>query len=117
VAATVRPRRGVALSTTYARNQIRLPRGDLSTNLARLEWSWNLNPLTSFTGNVQYDDVSSIVGLFARGRWIVRPGSEIFLVWTHNWQYDSDLENPVAGRGLTTLSQGVALKANYSYRF
>ena len=117
VSVTVRPRRGVALSTTYARNEVRLPGGDFSTNLARLEWSWNLNPLTSFTGNVQYDDVSSIVGLFARGRWIVRPGSEIFLVWSHNWRYESDLENRVAGQRLTTLSQGVALKANYSYRF
>ena len=51
---------------------------------------------------------------FARARWIVRPGNDIFLVWSHNWQ------NEVArllDREFTTLSRGGAVKVNYSYRF
>ena len=112
--ATVRPRRGVSVSTNYQRNEVRLDQGDFNTNLARVSGTWNLSPLTSLTGNVQYDDVSRVMGLFARGRWIVRPGNDIFLVWSHNWQ------NEVArllDREFTTLSRGGALKVNYSYRF
>jgi hypothetical protein len=93
---------------------VRLEQGSFDTNLVRLSGSWNLSPLTSFTGNVQYDDVSRVVGLFARARWIVRPGSDVFLVWTHNWQ------NEVArllDREFTLLSRGGAVKVNYSYRF
>ncbi len=111
---TVRPRRGVSLSTDYQRNEVRLEQGSFDTNLVRLSGSWNLSPLTSFTGNIQYDDVSQVVGLFARARWIVRPGSDVFLVWTHNWQ------NEVArllDREFVTLSRGGAVKVNYSYRF
>lgn len=111
---TVRPSRGISVSADYERNEVRLDEGDFDTNLFRLSGSWNLNPLASFTGNIQYDDVSRVVGLFARMRWIVRPGSDVFLVWTHNWQ---DQILPGGHRGFDTLSRGGALKVNYSYRF
>ena len=112
--ATLRPRRGVSVSADFEHNRVRLVEGDFDANLTRLSGSWNLNPLTSFTGNIQYDDVSRIVGLFTRARWIVRPGSEVFLVWTHNWLNEPELPG---SSGFTTLSRGGALKANYSYRF
>jgi len=111
---TIRPRRGVSISTDYERNEIRLEQGAFDTNLVRVSGSWNLSPLTSMTGNIQYDDVSRVVGLFARARWIVRPGNDVFLVWGHNWQ------NEVArllDREFTTLSRGGAVKVNYTYRF
>lgn len=111
---TVRPRRGISISTDYQRNEVRLEQGAFDTNLVRLSGSWNLSPLTSFTGNLQYDDVSRVVGLFARARWIVRPGSDVFLVWSHNWQNEVDR---LLDREFTTLSRGGAVKVNYSYRF
>jgi hypothetical protein len=110
----LRPRRGVTVSAAYQRNEVRLEQGSFDTNLTRLGGSWNLSPLTSLTGNLQYDDVSRVVGLFARARWIVRPGNDIFVVWNHNWQ------NEVArllDRDFTTLSRGGAVKVNYTYRF
>jgi hypothetical protein len=112
---TVRPRRGVSLSTNVERNEVRLAQGEFDTNLIRLSGSWNLSPLSSLTANVQYDDVTRVVGLFARARWIVRPGSDIFVVWTHNWQ--NELERLLNHREFATLSRGMAMKANYSYRF
>ena len=114
MSATIRPRRGVTISTDYQRNEVRLEQGALDTNLYRLSASWNLSPLTSMSGNVQYDDVSQVLGLFARARWIVRPGNDVFVVWSHNWQ------NEVArlfDREFSTLSRGFAIKVNYSYRF
>ncbi len=114
LSSTIRPRRGVSLSGTYQRNEVRLPDGAFDTNLFRLGWSWNLSPLASITGNVQYDDVSGLLGLFARARWIVRPGNDLYLVWTHNWQNEAER---LFDRELTTVSRGGALKLNYSYVF
>ena len=111
---TLRPLRGVSVSADFEHNRVRLVEGDFDTNLTRLSGSWNLNPLASFTGNIQYDDVSRVVGLFARARWIVRPGNEVFLVWTHNWLNEPEVRG---SSRFTTLSRGGALKANYSYRF
>ena len=69
----------------------------------------------SLSGNVQYDDVSDIVGLFARMRWIVSPGNDVYLVYSHNWE--RLLDDPLARRGLSTISRGASLKASYTYRF
>ena len=114
LSATLRPRRGVSLGGTYQRNEVRLPDGGFDTNLFRLSWSWNLSPLASITGNVQYDDVSGLLGLFARARWIVRPGNDVYFVWTHNWQNEAER---LFDRQLETVSRGGALKVNYSYVF
>lgn len=112
--ATIRPRRGVSLSANYQHNDVSLPQGDFDTNLVRLSWAWNLSPWTAITGNVQYDDLSDVVGVYARMRWIVQPGNDIFLVWSHNWLYD---DGPLNDSRFSTLSRGGAVKLNYTLRF
>ncbi len=114
ISGTIRPRRGVSFTPEYERNEVRLAEGEFDTNLVRLSGAWNLSPLVSLNGNIQYDDVTRVVGLFARARWIVRPGSDIFVVWTHNWQ--NELER-LLDREFITISRGGAMKVNYSYRF
>jgi len=48
-------------------------------------------------------------------RWIVRPGNDIYFVYTHNWQnLGTDI---LDNADLITLSRGGAIKANYTYRF
>ncbi|MFW6200821.1 MAG: DUF5916 domain-containing protein, partial [Gemmatimonadota bacterium] len=112
---TFRPRPGLSLSTNVEHNDVRLPQGDFSTNVYALDAEWTPTPWVSTTSQLQYDDQSKLVGLFTRLRWIVAPGNEIFLVYTHNWQ------NVGAGllddRNLRTLSQGGSVKASYTYRF
>ncbi len=41
----------------------------------------------------------------------------MYLVYTHNWQYD--LVDPLdpESRDLLTLSRGASIKMNYTYRF
>jgi hypothetical protein len=114
VSGTIRSRGGMQLTTTYQRNEVSLPQGDFDTNLVRLSWAWNLSPWTSLTGNVQYDDLSEVVGLYARLRWTVQPGNDVFLVWSNNWLYD---DGPLADSRFSTLSSGGALKLNYTLRF
>ena len=114
VGVSVRPVQGVTISTNWERDDVTLPQGDFTTDLVRLSGAWHLSPWASVTGNVQYDTVSEIVGLFTRLRWILTPGSEFFLVYTHNWQYD---RTAVVDARFLTLSRGVTTKINYTHRF
>jgi len=114
VSGTIRSRGGVSLTANYQHNQVSLPQGDFDTNLIRLSWAWNLSPWTAITGNIQYDDLSNVVGFYARMRWIVQPGNDVFLVWSNNWLYDDD---PLNDSRFSRLSSGGALKLNYTLRF
>jgi hypothetical protein len=111
-----RPSPGILISADIENNKVDLPEGSFDANLFRIAGEWSVTPLASITGNIQYDDVSRIVGLFMRTRWILNPGNELFLVFTQNWQ------NLGAGlfdenREFLTLSRGGSVKINYSYRF
>ena len=64
------------------------------------------------------------VGLFARLRWIVTPGSDLYLVYTQNWLHcmdgiDKEECSPlaIANRDFVTLSRGGSVKLSYTYRF
>jgi hypothetical protein len=63
--------------------------------------------------NVQYDSVSRLLGWQARYRWIVRPGNDVFLVYTHNWVDDRLDPN----ERFRTLDRRGAAKVVYTRRF
>ncbi len=110
-----RPSAGILLSAQVETNNVDLPQGSFEANLFRVEGEWNITPLANITGNIQYDDVSEIVGLFMRARWILTPGNELFFVFTQNWQNLGDglfADN----REFLTLSRGASVKVNYTYR-
>ncbi|UCH62747.1 MAG: carbohydrate binding family 9 domain-containing protein [Fidelibacterota bacterium] len=109
-----RPYPGISLGCDVERNDVRLREGDFSTNLFRLSSEWHASPWVSVTGNIQYDDVTEIMGLYAKFRWIVRPGSDLYLVYTHNWLNIN--EEPLRFN-LATLSRGATTKINYTFRF
>ena len=111
---TVRPYPGVSLRSEAEKNDVRLPEGDFSTYLLRLIGGWHINPWASVIGNLQYDDVTEVAGLFVRFRWIFTPGSDLFIVYTHNWQ---SVGNRIGDFDLSTLSQGATTKINYTHRF
>lgn len=112
-----RPRPGYEFGVNVQRNMIELPRGSFDTNVLRFDGAWDVSPVASITGNLQYDDQSELLGLFFLGRWLVNPGSEIFLVYTHNWQRPE--ANLLDGErfGFETLSRGGAFKVNYTWRW
>ncbi len=115
VRASFRPNPGVILSGNFEHNDVTLPRGSFNADVYEIEGEWNPSQWVSLTNQVQYDNDSEIVGLFARLRWIVRPGNDVFLVYAHNWR---NLGEDILGDpNLTTLSRGGSVKANYTYRF
>jgi len=110
----LRPYPGVSLGGEVERNDVSLLEGDFATDLFRLTSEWHITPWISVTGSLQYDDVSEIMGLYAKFRWIIRPGSDLYFVYTHNWL---NLDEQPLRFDLTTNSQGVASKINYTFRF
>jgi len=111
----LRPSAGFNLGVNVDHNDVSLPEGEFQANVYGLQGQWTPTPWVGFTNQLQYDDVSEVVGLFLRLRWIVRPGNDIYFVYTHNWQnYGSGiLDDP----WLRTLSNGGSVKLNYTYRF
>ena len=112
---TFRPMPGISMESEYEWNSVSLREGEFTTNVVRADAKWQMSPWMSLTNNVQYDDVSDIVGLFSKFRWIITPGSELFVVYTHNWQ---NMDGGLFDRfRLETLSRGATTKINYTYRF
>ena len=117
VGVNVRPRAGLSLETGWERNDVRLAGGDFEASVVRAGGGWQFSPWISLNGNVQYDDVSEVVGIFTRFRWILRPGSDLYLVYTHNLRDRvADPSDPRA-TGFETLERRAAMKLNYTYRF
>lgn len=112
---TLRPAPGFSVSTNFQRTDVTLPQGSFTADLYELEGQWNPSPWVSATSQFQYDNQTEIVGLFTRLRWIVTPGSDLYLVYTQNWRNVGTglLDNP----DLITLSRGGSVKVSYTYRF
>jgi hypothetical protein len=106
---TLRPLPGVSLTSEWERNDVRLPQGGFRADLVRVGGGWHLSPWVAFSGNAQFDNLSEVVGLYGRLRWIVRPGSDLYVVYLHNW-LSSDAE-------VRTLSRSGATKLTYTHRF
>ncbi len=106
---TLRPVTGVVLGTSWERNVVSLPAGDFTADLMRVDASWHLSPWASFSSNMQWDNVSELVGLYTRLRWIMRPGNDLYVVYTHNWQQSAD--------SFATVSRGATSKLTYTHRF
>ena len=81
-------------------------RQDLVSGRLRL----NLSPDFNMSSFVQFDTESQIIGSFSRLRWTLTPDSELFLVYTHNWESDP------AGF-IDTLNNELASKFVYTHRF
>jgi hypothetical protein len=112
----LRPRPGVRLNTTLEYNTVDLVQGSFETTLIRSILDTQFSPFMYLTNNVQYDSVSAVLGWQARFRWIVRPGNDIFFVYTHNWVDDFDPLDPRRS-GFRTLDRRTAAKAVYTKRF
>ena len=112
-----RPRPGITISTNLERNDVSMPAGDFTTAAYELGAEWYPSPWISFTNQLQYDDQSELLGLFSRVRWIVKPGNDVYFVYTHNWQYEYLDPLDIDTRALHTLSRGASIKVNYTYRF
>lgn len=107
---TIRARPGVIVYTTAEFSDLDLPEGTVRTTLYRVIGETQFSPWIALVNNFQYDNVSDVLGWQSRFRWIVRPGSDIYVVYTRNWRDD-------VGIGFNTIDQRIASKVLYTHRF
>jgi len=105
----VRPFPGINISGDWSRSDARLPEANFTTDLFRFNGNVDLTPWTSFTTILQYDNVSELLGLYNRFRWIIRPGADLYLVHTWNWVQIENRFSPLETQG--------SVKVSYTYRF
>lgn len=105
-----RPYSGVFLGAEYRHNRVAAEGGSFNTNLFRIDFGLDFTPDLSISTNIQYDNISQLLGTNSRFRWIITPGTDIFLVYNHNWVNDP-MER------WSTIQSGLALKAVYTHRF
>ncbi|MCG2587584.1 carbohydrate binding family 9 domain-containing protein [Rhodohalobacter sulfatireducens] len=108
---SLRPFPGLELNPEYIRTNVDLAEGDFSTDLFRFEANIDFTNSLFFTTNVQFDNLSKLLGTNNRLRWIITPGSDLYLVYNHNW-----LENEQFDR-FRTLNRSGAVKVSYTHRF
>lgn len=108
---TFQPGPRLFLSPEYQQNDVRLPEGNFVVRLLRVRLDAALSPDLSWFSVVQYDNVSDVLSLNTRLRWIVEPGNDLFLIYNHRW-----LDDPADG-GFRTIGREARFKVQYTYRF
>jgi hypothetical protein len=107
----VRVRPGVIIYTSAEWNRVELEEGRFETRLLRIVPELQFSPWISWVNTIQYDTQSAVVGWQSRFRWIVKPGSDLYFVYRHNW-----LDDPLTNR-IATLERRAASKVLYTHRF
>jgi hypothetical protein len=111
---TLRLRPGLIAYLSGEWNRVDLPEGTpFNARLYRAVLETQFSPWVALVNNVQYDTQSSVIGWQSRFRWIVRPGNDLYVVYTHNWRDDP----LVPTRGFTTLDRRAASKIIYTLQF
>jgi hypothetical protein len=108
---TLRAAAGHILYLNTEFNQVQLAEGSFTSNVYRATGETQFSPFLTLLNTVQFDTVSRVAGLQSRFRWIMRPGNDLYIVYTHNW-----LEDVVADR-FSSLDRRIASKVLYTHRF
>lgn len=111
---TLRARPGLIAYLSGELAHVDLPEGTpFTTRLYRATLETQFSPWMALVNNVQYDTQSTVLGWQSRFRWILKPGNDLYVVYTHNWR-----EDPLdVDRRFRTLDQRGASKIIYNIRF
>lgn len=108
---SLRPLPGLELNPEYIHTNVDLVEGNFSTDLFRFEANIDFTNSLFFTTNIQFDNLSNLLGTNNRLRWIITPGSDLYLVYNHNWLEDEQFDR------FRTLNRSGAIKISYTHRF
>jgi hypothetical protein len=100
----------VSLEPSFSVNVLDLPRGSTTLTVIRSRATYTVTPRMFVSGIVQYNSTARSVGSNLRLRWEYLPGSELFVVYTDD--YDTDVR-----AGFSTLrSRAFVVKVNRLFR-
>ena len=96
---------------SYEVNEVRLPQGNFTTRLVRLNLDAVFSRTLSWVNLIQYDNVTETIGINSRFHWTPEAGRDVYLVVNHNL---ADLDGD--GNLHSTAAEAV-IKVNYTFRF
>jgi hypothetical protein len=104
-----RPNKFCSGEVDYELKRIELPQGAFDVHVASARVTLAFTPDITLSTVAQYDSLSDNVGVNARLRWTVQPGTDLFLVFNQGWSIlDQRLER--------TVQEGIA-KLGMTVRF
>lgn len=107
--AILRPISGLNLRVNYSHSKVALAEGQFSASLLQFQGGYDITPRISLSSILQFDNITKVLGMNHRFRWIIRPGSDIFIVYNQNW-INEDLDYRL-------LDMSAVLKVNYTHWF
>ena len=75
----------VSLEPSFSINWVDLPEGSFVAKVARTRATYTITPRMFVSGIVQYNTAGTSLGSNVRFRWEYRPGSELFVVYTDDY--------------------------------
>lgn len=90
----------------------RLPQGNFVARIYSFRANYSVSPFLSFSNLVQFDNESRDLGWQSRVRWILRPGNDLFLVFSQGW-----LQDPRGGFHFSPADTKLSTKFQYTFRF
>ena len=99
---------GITIEQTFAR----LTEGDFVARVFALRADYSVSPLLTFFNLVQYDNQRTNLGWQSRVRWTLRPGNDVFLVFSQGW-----LQDVPRGLRFHPTDTKIAGKVQYTFRF
>ena len=101
----------VSLEPSFSVNWVDLVQGSFTAKVARTRATYTITPRMFVSGIVQYNSAGSSFGSNVRFRWEYRPGSELFVVYTDDFNTDETRPNVTALR-----NRGWVIKFNRLFR-
>ena len=100
----------LSVEPSLALNLVDLPQGSFTATVGRSRVTYTVTPRMYVSGIAQYNSATRAVGSNLRLRWEYLPGSELFVVYTDDY-------NTEAPRGLTALrNRALVVKINRLFR-
>lgn len=105
----LRPFPGISFAPQYIHTDLNLAEGRFSTDLVRFEAKLDFTNSLFLTTNIQFDNLTDVMGMNNRLRWIITPGSDLYLVYNRNWLNEN--------AEFRTLQSTGTIKVSYTHRF
>lgn len=104
------PRLNVSFSTnqTFAT----LPQGNFVARVMSWQVNFSASPFLTFSNLIQFDNESRNLGWQSRTRWILKPGNDLFFVFSQGWIQDAR-----GGFRYRAHESRLSTKFQYTFRF
>ncbi len=89
-----------------------MPQRNFVARVFSSQANYTASPYLSFSNLIQYDNVSRNLGWQSRARWILRPGNDVFFVFTQGW-----IQEQQGGYRFTPQESKVSAKIQYTFRY